>query len=90
MVATWRWFEWRGVVSFVPFWLIFEAVYRARCRGILNCTQCGFDPYLYLIDTRRARAEVESHWRKKFAEKGIPYPGDPIPQAAERPTEITP
>jgi hypothetical protein len=27
-----------------------------------------------LIDVPRAREVVENHWRKKFAEKGIPYP----------------
>lgn len=74
MLATWNWFEWKGVVSFLPFWTFFEMVYRSRVRAALACTQCGFDPYLYLIDVPRAREVVENHWRKKFAEKGIPYP----------------
>jgi hypothetical protein len=47
----------------------------------LACNHCGFDPYLYLIDVPRAREVVENHWRKKFAEKGIPYPKD---QAKDR------
>jgi hypothetical protein len=72
--ATWAWFSWKGIVSFVPLLAAFEIFYRGRVRAALHCSQCGFDPYLYLTDVKRARAEVESHWRKKFAEKGIPYP----------------
>lgn len=74
MVTTWSWFSWKGIVSFVPFWIVFEAVYRARVRGAASCSQCGFDPFLYLTDAGRARQVIEQHWRKKFAEKGIPYP----------------
>jgi hypothetical protein len=74
MLATWSWFEWKGIVSFLPLWTLFEVIYRARVRAALACGHCGFDPYLYLIDVPRAREVVENHWRKKFAEKGIPYP----------------
>ncbi len=74
MLATWSWFEWKGIVSFFPLWTLFEMVYRSRVRAALACNHCGFDPYLYLIDLPRAREVVENHWRKKFAEKGIPYP----------------
>lgn len=74
MLATWNWFEWKGIVSFLPLWTLFEVIYRSRVRAALACSHCGFDPYLYLIDVPRAREVVENHWRKKFAEKGIPYP----------------
>jgi hypothetical protein len=74
MLATWSWFEWKGIVSFFPLWTLFEGIYRSRVRAALACDRCGFDPYLYLIDVPRAREVVENHWRKKFAEKGIPYP----------------
>jgi hypothetical protein len=43
----------------------------------MACPQCGFDAFLYMVDVKRARAEVEAHWRKKFAEKGVPYPEKP-------------
>ena len=43
-------------------------------RAALPCQQCGFDPYLFLIDEEWAKKEVEQHWRKKFADHGIPYP----------------
>lgn len=74
MLATWSWFDWKGIVSFVPLWAAFEVVYRSRVRVALNCPHCGFDPYLYLVDIKRAREEIEAHWRKKFAEKGVPFP----------------
>ena len=75
MIATWNWFAWKGVVSFVPFWAAFEIFHRSRMRGMLACPHCGFDPYLYLIDVKLARQEMEHHWKKKFAEHGIEYPG---------------
>lgn len=73
-LVTWHWFAWKGFVSFFPMWVAFEAIYRTKVRGTLNCSHCGFDPYLYMVDVKRARNEVESHWKAKFAEKGIPYP----------------
>jgi hypothetical protein len=81
-LATWPIFEWKGILCFVPFWAVFEVYYRYRMRGVLACPHCGFDPYLYLNDVQSARNEIESHWRKKFAERGIPYPGD-APAVAE-------
>jgi hypothetical protein len=72
--ALWPVFSWKGFVCFVPLTVAFEVIYRSRARVALNCPHCGFDPYLYLVDTKRARAEIEAHWRKKFSEKGIPYP----------------
>lgn len=84
-LATWPWFEWKGIVSFVPFWGIFEFAYRTRVRASLACPYCGFDPFLYMIDVKKARLEIETYWRKKFEEKGLAYPGDPEPdsEAAE-------
>ncbi len=76
----WSVLGWRGVVSFVPFWTLFEIVYRWRLRAVLPCRQCGFDPYLFLADVDSAKVEIETHWKKKFAEKGIPYPDTPSVQ----------
>ncbi|OFZ83113.1 MAG: hypothetical protein A3K03_10110 [Bdellovibrionales bacterium RIFOXYD1_FULL_44_7] len=72
--VTWKWFQFKGLVSFLPFWAIFEIFYRTRVRVALSCPHCGFDPYLYLSDVKKAREEIENYWRKKFVEKGIPYP----------------
>lgn len=75
-LVTWPWFTWKGIVSFVPFWLIFETFYRGLVRVAVACPHCGFDPFLYMHDAKRARVEIEAHWRKKFTEKGIPFPGE--------------
>jgi hypothetical protein len=40
-----------------------------------------------LTDIPKARAEIQAHFRGKFAEKGIPFPGDPLPVLAETPAE---
>lgn len=82
MLCTWSIFEWKGVVAFVPFWMIFEFFYRAKVRSQASCTECGFDPFLYLVDIKKARAEIETHWKKKFAEKGIEYPSKSRPAAS--------
>ncbi len=73
-LLTWTLFEWKGLVSFIPFWCIFEVIYRTRARASIYCKNCGFDPYLFLRDSDLAKKEVETHWRKKFEQKGIPYP----------------
>ena len=75
-LAAWPVFGLKGIVTFIPLWIAFEAIYRARTRAAVSCGACGFDPFLYMNDVQRARTEVEGHWRRKFAEKGIPYPSD--------------
>ncbi len=73
-LATWKLFSWKGIIFVVPFWTAYELFFRTRLRVALRCSSCGFDPFLYLVDVKRARHEVEEHWKRKFAEKGIPYP----------------
>jgi hypothetical protein len=73
-MISWPWFGLKGVIWFVPLWTIFEVVYRMRVRAALRCRNCGFDPYLFLVDVQKAKTEVDAHWRKLFEEKGVPYP----------------
>ena len=68
------WIGWKGLVSFLPLWIGFETIYRGRVRAKVTCSKCGFDPVLYLVDVEKAREAIQDHWRKRFAEKGIPYP----------------
>jgi predicted RNA-binding Zn-ribbon protein involved in translation (DUF1610 family) len=68
------WVGWRGLVIFLPLWIGFETIYRARVRAKVTCNKCGFDPLLYLADVEKARAAIQTHWRKRFEEKGIPFP----------------
>ncbi len=72
--ALFPWVGLRGLVSFVPFWIAFETIYRAKVRGSVVCSKCGFDPFLYLVDVDQARAAIRDHWRIRFEEKGIPFP----------------
>ncbi len=92
MALLWPWFGIKGIVIFLPLWLGFESFYRTRVRAAAACDQCGFDPYLYAQDVDLAKREMQAHWRRKFAEKGIPYPGDPVvaptpPTTDEAPAE---
>lgn len=89
MLATWSWFEWKGVVVFVPLWITFEVLYRVRVRRAAHCESCGFDPFLFMVDHGRARTEVENYWRNKLAEKGIPYP-EKKPRPAPADTQNAP
>ena len=82
-LATWPIFGAKGFVCFIPLWATFETVYRLRVRKRMQCGSCAFDPYLYLVDVQKARAQVDAHWRKVFADKGIPFPeksGKTIPK----------
>lgn len=80
-LVFWPLFHFKGLFSFFLLWTAFEIGYRLYVRGRLGCPHCGFDPYLYMDDEVRAKTEIETHWRKKYADKGIPYPGDPLPAA---------
>ena len=84
-LMTWPWFDFKGVVAFFPLWVAFESLYRTRVRVSVRCHHCGFDPFLYLNDVQQARATIESHWRKIFQERGIPFPEKPVdPNKKER------
>ena len=96
-VGCWPWFGVKGLVSFVPFWAGFEVIFRSRMRVALQCPHCGFDPFVYLSDVQRARSDVEAHWRKICAAKGIPYRGlkpaddsEPAVEAADETEKSTP
>lgn len=90
MLASWQWLGWKGIISFIPFWMVFEVLFRSRARVVLNCPHCGFDPYLYLVDAKRAREEIEAHWRRKFAEKNIPFPEKERPLEARARAAVAP
>lgn len=70
------WIGWKAIVCFVPLWITFETIYRAKVRDSVICSKCGFDPVLYLVEPGKARTAIREHWRKRFEEKGIPFPED--------------
>ncbi len=74
-VFTWPWLHFKGIFALViPVGLAMEAFYRMKMRAALVCPDCHFDPILYMSDRETAVRHVEEAWRKKFAEKGLPYP----------------
>lgn len=75
-LALWNIFGLKGLVSFIPLWTIFEFGYRNKVREKLVCGKCGFDPVLYLVDAEDARMAVDSHWRRRYEERGLKYPKD--------------
>ncbi len=89
-LLTWNWLEWKGIISFLPLWTVFEITYRIRMRIALGCPHCGFDPYLYLNDEEKAKQGIEQHFRKLYKDKGIPFPEKPLgPSAPPRETPLT-
>lgn len=84
-LVTWPWLGFKGFVFFViPVGVVFEFFYRMKMRGLLVCPDCEFDPILYLVDRKKAAHQVEQVWRKKFEQKGVPYP-DKNPKKPEVP-----
>ena len=96
MLITWPIFHWKGVVLLVPVLGIFEGLYRMKMRSVLVCPDCDFDPILYMVDPDKAAQQVENVWRKKFEEKGYPFPerkfknGKRIPPKAQPQTQANP
>ncbi len=65
----------KGFLAFlIPMGAVLEAVYRLKMRSAMVCPDCKFDPILYLVDRPKALLQVEDAWRKKFTQKGIPFP----------------
>ncbi|MBU6153308.1 MAG: hypothetical protein KGP28_03300 [Bdellovibrionales bacterium] len=65
----------KGFLAFlIPAGAVLEAVYRLKMRSAMVCPDCKFDPILYLVDRQKAIGQVEDAWRKKFSQKGIPFP----------------
>ena len=73
--VSYSWFGLKGFAFFViPVGIAFETFYRMKMRAALVCPDCEFDPILYLVDRKKAVHQVERVWRKKFDQRGLPYP----------------
>lgn len=74
-VAAYPWLGLKGFAFLViPVGIAFEVVYRMKMRAAIVCPDCEFDPILYLVDRKKAAHQVERVWRKKFEQRGLPYP----------------
>lgn len=92
-LATWPVFGWKGLVSFVPLWSVFEGIYRLRIRRHSKCPHCGFDPFLAMTNVPQAKQEVARYWDQKFEELGVPKATEeapPQPITAETGTSSKP
>jgi hypothetical protein len=87
-MLSWNWLGFVGLFSIVPFWIVFELVYRIRLRTGFECKVCGFDPYLYLHDIQKAKAQVDARLRQTYALKGVPYPEKKINAALDLEQEL--
>lgn len=91
-MATYPWLGLKGFAFMViPVGIAFEVFYRIKMRAAMVCPDCEFDPILYLVDRKKATHQVEQVWRKKFEQRGFPYPEKnqrkpPVP----RPAGVTP
>lgn len=72
--ALWPFFGGAGLFLLLPFWILFEALYRLKVRAELQCEQCGFDPTLFLADAERAKAEMKVFWEKKLGKSKVGAP----------------
>lgn len=72
---TYPWLNGKGIVVFIPIWLVAETIQRIRRRMVSQCPHCGFDPFLFVTDQDKAIQEIELHWKREFEKRGKPYPG---------------
>lgn len=82
-LLTWPLLGFKGVVAFIPIWMAFEFFYRTRSRVALACVRCGFDPFLYLTDVKKARTQIEETI-KRHQSKTLE---EPLPEMVSEPIE---
>jgi len=82
MIPFWTVYGGHGVLFFLPYWIGFEILFRLKIRGELVCDRCGFDPVLFMRDSKLARAAIEKFWSRRFKELGIESQSD-ASQASE-------
>jgi hypothetical protein len=68
-----------GLFLLLPFWILFEALYRFKVRVELQCDHCGFDPTLFLADAERAKAEMKIFWEKKLGKSAVGSQSEGVP-----------
>ncbi len=64
-------FEMKGIFLYFFFWMLLEFGIRTRKRDALICRSCGFDPFLYKLDVRRARNALRKHWQEKIEKENL-------------------
>lgn len=65
-ILAWPIFETKGIFFYLIFWAGFEFIHRLKKRHSLVCNTCGFDPFLYKQDVKKAREAVRKFWEEKI------------------------
>ena len=75
--SLYDWVELRGLLSFFPLWIGFEAVRRILFSRQVPCPHCGFDASWYKRDVKVAKRLVGEFWDERK------------PRSEEQPVEET-
>jgi len=65
MLLIWHQFDPQVLPLFVAFLAVAETFVQIRWRLNIVCSECGFDPVLYVRDVEKAVAKVQEHLRKR-------------------------
>jgi hypothetical protein len=57
----WQGLEPKGLLIFIACLSVIEMLILGRSRLAIDCPECGFDPYLYIKDQKRACDKVKEH-----------------------------
>lgn len=68
---TWSFFGLKALSFYLVLWAGFEFFYRARKREALICQSCGFDPFLYMRDRKKARSVLKKQWQEKIDKENL-------------------
>ncbi len=86
-ILAWPIFEFKGVFFYLFFWAVFEFVHRLKKRHSLVCNTCGFDPFLYKQDVKKAREAVRKFWEEKI-EKENAFQGVKLKNYTSKPKDF--
>lgn len=63
---TWTLFGPKGILTYLIFWSITEAILRFQRRSQWVCEECGFDPFLYKQDPNLMRDAVQKYIQSRI------------------------
>jgi hypothetical protein len=71
IILGWPLFGLKAISFYLFYWMLFEFFYRIRKREALVCESCGFDPFLYKADVKKAREALKAHWQTRIEKEGL-------------------
>lgn len=85
MYAIWGTADPRGLVIFVTSMMLTEIFIQVRWRLAITCSNCGFDPILYIKDKERACNKVKSFVDHKSKQIDSVLRDDPLKKIKNNP-----